>query len=330
MSKHSMSVGASIKVQKSCLMTEKPMLQIVHHPAYDAVDLPDEHRFPMRKFQRLAAVLKQERLVPDIGFREPMPAPVSWLNLAHSPAYVDQVLNGTLSAQVAKDVGFPLHNDAAGRAIAHRGRCVAAGTVLTATLALEHGIACNTAGGSHHARYEQGAGFCVFNDVAVAVRVLQADRRIETVLIIDLDVHQGDGTAQIFSTDERVFTASLHAEKNYPHPKAQSDLDVALPDNVGDAGYLEALDAMLDQLLPKLRPDIVFYNAGVDPHADDRLGRLSLSDAGLAARDERVLSLCRGFNLPVACVIGGGYSKDIDALGRRHAILHRVASAFAR
>lgn len=318
------------KVQNLRSMIQKPLLPIVHHPAYDAADLPDEHRFPMRKFRRLAEVLLEESLVSEGGFHTPLPAPVSWLSLAHSPTYVDQVLNGTLPVQVAKDVGFPLHNDGAGRAIAHRGRCATAGTVLTATLALEHGLACNTAGGSHHARYEQGAGFCVFNDVAVAVRVLQADRRIETALIIDLDVHQGDGTARIFSTDQSVVTASLHAEKNYPHPKANSDLDMALPDHTGDAAYLVALDDILGRLASKPDPDIVFYNAGVDPHAEDRLGRLSLSDTGLAERDERVLSWCRKKGLPVACVIGGGYSKDINALGHRHATIHRVANTFMR
>ncbi|MEP0521509.1 MAG: histone deacetylase [Hyphomicrobiales bacterium] len=311
-------------------MTQNSSLPIVHHPAYDAADLPDEHRFPMRKFRRLAEILMEEGLVPPGMFHTPLPAPVSWLNLAHSPTYVDQVLNGTLPLQIAKEVGFPLYNDKAGRAIAHRGRCATAGTVLTATLALEHGLACNTAGGSHHARYEKGAGFCVFNDVAVAVRVLQADRRIETALIIDLDVHQGDGTARIFSSDTCVFTASLHAERNYPHPKAKSDLDIALPDHTEDDNYLAALDGMLEQLFARTNPDIVFYNAGVDPHVDDRLGRLSLSDAGLAVRDERVLTWCQSRGLPVACVIGGGYSKDIDALGNRHATIHRVARNLVR
>lgn len=318
------------KVQSLSSMRQSPSLPIVHHPAYDAADLPDDHRFPMRKFRRLAEVLLEENLVSDGLFHTPLPAPTGWLNLAHSPTYVDQVLNGTLPSQIAKDVGFPLHNDKAGRAIAHRGRCATAGTVLTATLALEHGIACNTAGGSHHARYEQGAGFCVFNDVAVAVRVLQADRRVETALIIDLDVHQGDGTARIFSADRSVFTASLHGEKNYPHPKARSDLDIALPDHTDDTAYLAALDGLLEQLMTNTNPDIVFYNAGVDPHVDDRLGRLSMSDAGLAERDDRVLSWCRSKGLPVACVIGGGYSKDIDALGHRHATIHRVARTFMR
>lgn len=301
-------------------------LPIVHHPAYDAADLSDTHRFPMRKFRALAETLVADGLVSAKGgFHVPAPAPESWLALAHSRIYVDQVLNGTLPASVARDIGFPLDNAAAGRAVAFRGRCATAGTVLTATLALEHGLACNTAGGSHHARFEQGAGFCVFNDVAVAIRVLQADHRISSALIIDLDVHQGDGTALMFADNDQVTTVSMHAERNYPHPKAQSDMDVALPDAMEDAAYLAHLRQLLEGLPSRLQPDIVFYNAGVDPHAEDRLGRLSLTDDGLRRRDALVLSHCMTHGWPVACVIGGGYSRDIESLGRRHSIIHQVA-----
>lgn len=312
-------------------MRQAKLLPIIHHPAYDAADLPDQHRFPMRKFRALAETLVADGLVAASGiggFHVPAPAPESWLALAHSRIYVDQVLNGTLPASVAKEIGFPLDNAAAGRAVAFRGRCATAGTVLTATLALEHGIACNTAGGSHHARYEQGAGFCVFNDVAVAIRVLQADHRIGSALIIDLDVHQGDGTALMFANDAEIMTISMHAEHNYPHPKAESDIDIALPDATEDADYLARLSRLLDELPPRLQPDIVFYNAGVDPHAEDRLGRLNLTDEGLRQRDTLVLSHCRLRHWPVACVIGGGYSRDITALGRRHSIIHHVATKF--
>ncbi len=306
-------------------------LPIVHHPAYDAADLSDKHRFPMRKFRALAETLILEGLVTESGpggFHVPAPAPVSWLALAHSRIYVDQVLNGTLPASVARDIGFPLDNAAAGRAVAFRGRCATAGTVLTATLALEHGLACNTAGGSHHARFEQGAGFCVFNDVGVAIRVLQADHRINTALIIDLDVHQGDGTALMFADDAQIMTVSMHAERNYPHPKVRSDIDVALPDAMEDAAYLERLMALLADLPARFGPDIVFYNAGVDPHMEDRLGRLRLTDEGLRRRDRLVLSHCTARGWPVACVIGGGYSRDIASLGRRHSIIHHVAREF--
>lgn len=309
-------------------MQKHPSLPIVHHPAYDAADLSASHRFPMRKFRALAEILVADGLVAREGvggFHQPVPAPESWLALAHSRSYVDQVLNGTLPAAVAREIGFPLDNAAAGRAVAYRGRCATAGTVLTATLALEHGLACNTAGGSHHARFEQGAGFCVFNDVAVAIRVLQADHRINSALIIDLDVHQGDGTALIFADEDDITTVSMHAERNYPHPKVQSDMDVALLDAMEDADYLARLGQLLDDLPIRLRPDIVFYNAGVDPHVDDRLGRLCLTDEGLRQRDALVLSHCMTHGWPVACVIGGGYSRDIEVLGRRHSIIHQVA-----
>lgn len=306
-------------------------LPIVHHPAYDAADLSDKHRFPMRKFRALAQTLIADGLVREGGpggFHVPAPAPESWLALAHSRIYVDQVLNGTLPVSVARDIGFPLDNAAAGRAVAYRGRCATAGTVLTATLALEHGLACNTAGGSHHARFEQGAGFCVFNDVGVAIRVLQADHRINTALIIDLDVHQGDGTALMFANDAQIMTVSMHAERNYPHPKVSSDIDIALPDAMEDAAYLARLTALLADLPSRIQPDIVFYNAGVDPHVEDRLGRLKLTDEGLRQRDRLVLSHCTARGWPVACVIGGGYSRDIASLGRRHSIIHHVAREF--
>lgn len=306
-------------------------LPIVHHPAYDAADLSDKHRFPMRKFRALAETLVADGLVMESGpggFHVPAPAPESWLALAHSRIYVDQVLNGTLPVSVARDIGFPLDNAAAGRAVAYRGRCATVGTVLTATLALEHGLACNTAGGSHHARFEQGAGFCVFNDVGVAIRVLQADHRINTALIIDLDVHQGDGTALMFANDAQITTVSMHAERNYPHPKVNSDIDVALPDAMEDAAYLAQLTALLADLPSRIQPDIVFYNAGVDPHLEDRLGRLKLTDEGLRQRDRLVLSHCIARGWPVACVIGGGYSRDIASLGRRHSIIHHVAREF--
>lgn len=313
-------------------MSSRPLwltgpLPIVHHPAYDARPLPGAHRFPMRKFARLADILRQDALAPN-GFHQPLPAPASWLKLAHQSAYVDQVLNGNLPADIARDIGFPMGDPVMGEAIALRGRCATAGTVLTGMLALEHGLACNTAGGSHHARFEQGAGFCLFNDVAVAIRVLQADGLINRALVIDLDVHQGDGTALIFAGDDSVFTFSMHADGNYPHPKARSDLDMALPDGMEDDAYLDRLSDVLQPLLARVLPDLVFYNAGIDPHKDDRLGRLALSDTGLTARDRLVLDACLDRGWPVACVIGGGYSADAAALGQRHSILHRVASGF--
>ena len=294
---------------------------IIHHPAYVA-DLPDGHRFPMQKFGALMDVIVGEGLVGPGGAVTPILAPEGWLTLAHDPAYVSGVLHQTLDAGTQRRIGFPVEET-----VARRSRAATAGTVLAARLALEHGVACNTAGGSHHAHADGGAGFCVFNDVAVAIRVLQADGLIDRALVVDLDVHQGDGTARIFEADDSVVTYSVHAAENYPVRKANSDLDIALPDGVRDEAYLEMLRETLPHLIGTAEPDIVLYNAGVDPHRDDKLGRLSLSDGGLAARDHHVLSLMQSLGLPVACVIGGGYADDVEVLAHRHATLHRAAAA---
>ena len=294
---------------------------IIHHPAYVA-DLPDGHRFPMQKFGALMDVIVGEGLVGPGGAVTPILAPEGWLTLAHDLAYVSGVLHQTLDAGTQRRIGFPVEET-----VARRSRAATAGTVLAARLALEHGVACNTAGGSHHAHADGGAGFCVFNDVAVAIRVLQADGLIDRALVVDLDVHQGDGTARIFEADDSVVTYSVHAAENYPMRKANSDLDIALPDGVRDEAYLEMLRETLPHLIGTAEPDIVLYNAGVDPHRDDKLGRLSLSDDGLAARDHHVLSLMQSLGLPVACVIGGGYADDVEVLAHRHATLHRAAAA---
>lgn len=299
------------------------MLPIVHHPAYHAT-IPTKHRFPMNKFQRLQEVLQEDGIATEKNTFKPEPAPREWLTLAHSSDYVDAVLGETVSDKVAREIGFPMN-----ASVALRGQCATGGSVLTARLALEHGLAANTAGGSHHARYEQGAGFCVFNDVAVAAKVMQQEGLAPRILIVDLDVHQGDGTAQIFAGDPSVFTLSFHGRKNYPHRKAVSDLDIALSDAMTDEPYLQKLDEVLPRLLDRGKPDLVFYNAGVDPHEEDKLGRLSLSEQGLWQRDHFVLAQCRSRNIPVACVLGGGYLDDIDQLARRHSIIHRVGIEIA-
>ena len=296
-------------------------LPIVHHPAYCA-DLPANHRFPMDKFRAVAEVIRREGLLDGQAFFRPRPAPFEWVALAHDPVYVDQVFNGQVPDRVAREIGFPMRAD-----IALRARCATGGTVLTGYLALEHGIACNTAGGSHHARRAHGAGFCVFNDVAVAIRVLQADGAIRKALVIDLDVHQGDGTADIFQGDPDVFTFSMHSQKNYPVRKVPSSLDIGLADATGDEAYLDTLAGTLPELLAREAWDLVFYNAGVDPYGDDRLGRLALTRAGLQRRDRYVLETVRAAGIPAAGVLGGGYSDDIDELADRHAILHRSARA---
>jgi acetoin utilization deacetylase AcuC-like enzyme len=292
---------------------------IVHHPAFRA-EMPVGHRFPMDKFSRLAAVLEREGLPGADGFHLPEPVDVETLRLVHTEDYVRGVIEQSLPADIVRRIGMPNTESVAIRALAATG-----GTLLTARLALEHGIACNTAGGSHHASAESGAGFCVFNDVAVAARRLLAEGAIGKALVVDLDVHQGDGTARIFEGDPSVFTFSMHAEKNFPARKAVSDLDIDLADGTGDEAYLARLAEILPALLAREAPDLVFFNAGVDPHADDKLGRLSLSDDGLARREAFVLGCCLERQIPVAGVIGGGYDADIDRLAHRHALLHRAA-----
>ncbi|WP_269583355.1 histone deacetylase family protein [Roseibium sp. Sym1] len=296
-------------------------LPIVHHPAYCA-ELPANHRFPMNKFRAVAELIGTENLLEGMPFVRPRPAPFEWVALAHEPLYVDQVFNGQVSEKVAREIGFPMRAD-----IALRARCATGGTVLTGYLALEHGIACNTAGGSHHARRAHGAGFCVFNDVAVAIRVMQADGAIQKALVIDLDVHQGDGTSDIFQGDPDVFTFSMHSEKNYPVRKVPSHLDIALADGTGDEVYLASLAGVLPDLLSRHAWDIVFFNAGVDPYGGDRLGRLALTRHGLRRRDRYVIETVRSAGIPLAGVLGGGYSTDIDELADRHLNLHRMAKA---
>jgi acetoin utilization deacetylase AcuC-like enzyme len=248
-------------------------------------------------------------------------APPEWLVLAHAPAYVDAVLGQRLDQAAVRRVGLPITLE-----VVTRSRAANAGTVLTARLALAHGLACNTAGGSHHAFAAYGSGFCVFNDVAVAASVLLREGLVERVLVVDLDVHQGDGTAAIFEDEPRVFTFSMHCRTNFPLRKQKGDLDLALDAGLEDEAYLRLLAAHLPGLLEDVRPDLVFYNAGVDPHADDRLGRLALSERGLERRERFVLETCLKAGVPVAGVIGGGYAEDLDQLARRHAILPRVAS----
>lgn len=299
-----------------------PFLPIVHAPDYDADFAPD-HRFPMGKYTRLMEIIRASHIGERAIVHVPAPASAEWLSLAHDRAYVDQVLACKVPAIVEREIGFPV----SGR-VSLRARLATAGTVMAARLALSEGIACNTAGGSHHARRAQGAGFCTFNDVAVASHLLLADGEVGRVLIIDLDVHQGDGTAEICARVDAIRTVSMHSEKNYPVRKQTSSIDVGLPDGVRDEAYLETLDWLLPRSIDGFAPDLVFYNAGVDPHEADRLGRLSLSDRGLKDRDRRVFSFFRERGIPVASVLGGGYSRDIDAVAGRHLLTFEAAAEF--
>lgn len=295
---------------------------IVFHPAYEA-SLPDGHRFPMRKYGRLAEVVAERGLAP-LGFVQPEPASAALLAHAHAPAYIDAVLAHDVPRAVERAIGLPVDET-----VVRRSRASVGGTLLAARLALAEGLAGSTAGGSHHARREQGAGFCVFNDVAVAARALQHEGVITRALVVDLDVHQGDGTADCLAYAPDLFTLSIHCEKNYPTQKIPGDLDIGLPDGLEDAAYLDVLAARLPPLLDALRPDLVFYNAGVDPHRDDRLGRLALSDDGLYARDRYVVGQARARGIPLVAVIGGGYTHDVDALAGRHALVFQALAAVA-
>ncbi|QRM31276.1 histone deacetylase [Microvirga sp. VF16] len=295
---------------------------IISHPAYEAT-LPDGHRFPMRKYGRLAEVVAEKGLASN-GFAKPEEAPAELIALAHDRTYVDQVFACSASREIERRIGLPVSES-----VVRRARTSAAGTLLAARLALQHGLAGSTAGGSHHGQRETGAGFCVFNDVAIAAKALRVEGALQRALIVDLDVHQGDGTADCLRDEPDLFTFSMHAEKNYPVRKIPSDLDIGLPDSMQDNAYLEALRAHLPRLLEAVEPDLVFFNAGVDPHRDDKLGRLSLSDEGLRQRDDYVIEQARSRQIPLVAVIGGGYSTDIEALARRHAIVFEAMAAWS-
>lgn len=295
---------------------------IAFHPAYEA-PLPSGHRFPMRKYGLLAETLVAKGLAP-LGFVTPEPASAEILLRAHDPAYVDAVLACDVGRDIERAIGLPV--DAA---LVRRSRASVGGTLLAGRLALAEGLAGSAAGGSHHARRRQGAGFCVLNDVAVAARTLQAEGLVRRVLVVDLDVHQGDGTADCLALSPDLFTLSIHCENNYPAQKIAGDLDIGLPDRLDDAGYLDVLRARLPTLLDAFAPDLVFYNAGVDPHRDDRLGRLCLTDDGLLARDRYVVAQARARGIALAAVIGGGYTHDVEALARRHALVFEALAAEA-
>jgi acetoin utilization deacetylase AcuC-like enzyme len=235
---------------------------------------------------------------------------------------VAAILDLALDKKAERRLGLPLS-----RALVRRGCAAVGGTLLTARLALEEGLACNIAGGSHHAFPGHGAGFCIFNDVAVATTLLRSEAAVKKVLVIDCDVHQGDGTAAFFQSEPDVYTFSLHCEANYPHAKEVGDLDIGVPAGTGDDVYLSVVESHVGPLLDSHKPDLVFYNAGVDPHRDDKLGKLALSDAGLRARDDHVIECCLRRGVALACVVGGGYADDLDILARRHGTLHRAAIA---
>jgi acetoin utilization deacetylase AcuC-like enzyme len=287
------------------------MLHVVHHPGYVvATDSPGT--FPHDKYALVMRALGESGAAMTVHVPEIMPR--AWLEAVHDPTYVEEVVTCTVPAEKQRRIGFAIDER-----ISRRSQLSPGGTWLAAKLALQHGYAANSAGGSHHALAETGAGYCVFNDLAVAANRLIAEGDASRILILDLDVHQGDGTAALTAGRGDIFTLSLHAEKNFPARKARSSLDIALPDLTGDAAYLEVLGGCLPAVLDQFSPDLILLQGGVDVHADDKLGRLALTDDGLAARDRMVSLETRRRRIPLASTLGGGYGSDREAVALRHA-----------
>lgn len=292
--------------------------------------LPPGHRFPMDKYRRLRERAVSEGVLRPEQLREPPAA--SWEALAevHDAPYLQRVRTGTLSAQEQRRIGFPWS-----REMTERSRRSAGASLAAAAAALDMaeqrgwGVGINLAGGTHHAFAGHGEGFCVFNDVAVAVRALQAAGRIRRAAVVDCDVHQGNGTAAIFAADPSVYTFSIHGAKNYPFRRERSTRDVELPDGAGDEAFLAALEVHLPEILDGFRPDVVFFLAGADPFREDRFGRLAMSKAGLADRDRLVLEGCRDAAVPVAVAMAGGYARDTEDTVDIHLATVRIAAALA-
>jgi acetoin utilization deacetylase AcuC-like enzyme len=285
------------------------MIHLVHHPDYVA-PAPPRSTYQWNKNGLIRDLLRAE---PDMVWHQPEPMPRAWIEAVHDPDYVEQVLRAAVPPEKERRIGFPITEQ-----VARRAQVVPGGTWLAAMLALEHGFAANTAGGSHHALAHTGAGFCVFNDLAIAAVRLVEEGTAHRVLIVDCDVHQGDGTASLTAGRPEIATYSIHAEKNFPVRKAQSTLDVPLADGVGDAAYLDTLEATLVPLLASFAPDLVLYQAGVDPFGGDRLGRLALTQAGLIARDQWIGAAMASRGIPFASALGGGYGEDALEVSHRH------------
>ena len=289
-------------------------LPVVNHEDYFA-KIGDDHKFPINKFGELANYLIDKKIVKK--FYKPFSCSDETLKKAHSEKYIRGIKDKSLDKTVIKKIGFPLVDSVVQRSLVATG-----GTVLASKLAINYGLACNTAGGSHHANQDGGAGYCVFNDVAVAAKYLLDRGLANKILIVDLDVHQGNGNSEIFKNDKNVFTFSMHSKSNYPAKKSISDLDVELEDNMEDKEYIKILKFYLNQLNEN-NFDYVFYIAGVDIHFNDRLGKLKITDKGILERDELVTENFFSKGIPLCGVLGGGYNKDFTKLVELHSYLHQ-------
>lgn len=298
------------------------MLPLVYHPNYSC-PFPENHRFVMSKFVRLYEYICAQGIVDEQhrNLYQPTTAALHELSIAHDPSYLKNLCGNDVDQREWRRIGLPWSQGLLDRTLTAPN-----GTLLAANLALEKGLACHLAGGTHHAHYDFGSGFCMLNDLAYTAKSLLATKQVSKVLIFDCDVHQGDGTASILANESNAFTCSIHCEKNFPFRKYKSDLDVGLENGLGDADYLAVVTETLNGLIAKEKPDLVLYDAGVDIWQHDSLGHLDISWQGMADRDEAVLKTCLSQHIPVVTVIGGGYDEDHDRLARRHGIVVEVAN----
>ncbi len=295
------------------------MLKIAYHPIYK-LHLPDGHRFPMMKYELLPEQLLHEGTCLKTNFFKPEKPNDKYILAVHDPIYYYDLLNITLDIRAARKIGFPLSKNLIEREI-----IIADGTIKASEFAIENGIAMNIAGGTHHAYTDKGEAFCLLNDQAIGARYLQNKKLARKILIIDLDVHQGNGTAHIFKDDDSIFTFSMHGKHNYPFRKELSDLDIALDNNTNDTTYLSILNKTLPRLIEQVKPDFIYYLCGVDVIASDKLGKLSLSIEGCKERDRIVLQAFKNHNIPIMCSMGGGYSPNIKTIVEAHANTFRLA-----
>jgi len=295
------------------------MLKIAFSPIYK-YELPVNHRFPMIKYELLPEQLLYEGTVTDQNFFFPTALEDHLIQLTHSKDYIGKLNHQCLSSKEIRNIGFPMSD-----VLVQRGKHIANGTYLAAMHAMQSGIGMNIAGGTHHSFSDHGEGFCLFNDIAIAANILLSKNKVKKILIVDLDVHQGNGTANIFSNISDVFTFSMHGEKNYPTRKESSDFDIGMPDKCEDLYYLRCLKEVLPKLLDNVQPDFIFYLAGVDILESDKLGRLSISKQGCKERDRYVLQLAKDNKIPIAVTMGGGYSPKIADIIDAHANTFRLA-----
>lgn len=295
------------------------MLKVAFSPSY-AHSLPLGHRFPMEKYSLLPEQLLYEGTLAKENFFPPDFLEEKWILNTHDKDYYNRLKNLALTRSEIRATGFPLSP-----ALVQREIQIATGSVQAALYALDHGIGMNIAGGTHHAFTNRGEGFCLLNDIAITANYLLENEKVNRVLVVDLDVHQGNGTAEIFKNRSDVFTFSMHGEKNYPHRKEQSNLDIGLADGIADEEYLEKLELNLPFLLKQFSPDFIIYQCGVDVLSTDQLGRLNLSQNGVRKRDNMVLSLAKNHEIPIFCCMGGGYSKQIKVIIEAHTHVFRLA-----